>query len=367
MTPSPLLAPTGPPVPGVERVAVLRANAIGDFVVALPALEALRAAYPAAEITYLGAAWHPRLLEGRPGPWDRVVVVPAHPGVREGDSDRPDGARVRAFLEQQRAERYDLAVQLHGGGGNSNPFVRALGARLAVGSQDRGAPALDRVVPYLTYQHEVLRFLEVVGLVGAVPVTLEPRLTVTDADRRAAAAALPPGAPLVVVHAGATDPRRRWPPSSFAQVVDVLAARGAQVAVVGAGAADAAAAARIAAGARAPVHDLVDRLSLPATLGLLERAVLVVGNDSGPRHLAEAVGTATVAVYWCGNLITAGPLTRARHRVGVSFRSVCPVCGQDQGAGRCPHDPSFVADVPVDEVLFHALDLYGREAATAAA
>jgi ADP-heptose:LPS heptosyltransferase len=95
-------------------------------------------------------------------------------------------------------------------------------------------------------------------------------------------------------------------------------------------------------------------------VGVLARARLVIANDSGPRHLAAALGTPTVGVYWVGNVINAGPLLRARHRVGVSFRQACPVCGIDQasvGTERCPHDDSFVADVTVDEVLAHARDL----------
>ena len=362
-----LLDPPGPVVPGVRRIAVLRANAIGDFVLALPALAALRAAYPQAEITCLGTTWHPELLDGRPGPWDRCVVVPRYPGVRDGDGATRDSPEVRAFFAEQQRERYDLAVQLHGGGGNSNPFVRALGARLTVGMRDVGAPPLDRDVRYSCYQHEVHRFLEVVALVGAVPVELEPRLAVTDADRAAAEQALLGAGPVVAVHPGATDPRRRWPPERFAAVADAVAALGAQVVLVGHGEDDARAAEQIAAAMRAAVADLVGRLSLSAVLGVLERCRVVVGNDSGPRHLAAAVGTSTVGVYWCGNLINAGPLTRARHRVGVSFRATCPECGADQGAGRCAHDPSFVADVPEDAITASVLELYGASAGAAVA
>lgn len=359
--------PVGERVPDVRRIAVLRSNSIGDFVLALPALDALRAAYPAAQITYLGTSWHPELLEGRPGPWDRVVVVPPYPGVR-GDDEATRGTReVETFFEQQRKEHYDLAVQLHGGGGNSNPFVTRLGARISVGSRDVDAPALDRWIPYVHYQHEVLRFLEVVALVGAAPVRLEPRLQVTPADRAAAAAALPAGgAPLVAVHPGANDARRRWPLGSFAAVADTLATRGAEVVLVGA-AEDVPLATGIAAAMRHRPVNLAGRLPLSATLGVLERSALVLGNDSGPRHLAAAVGTATVAVYWCVNLINAGPLTRARHRVGVSFTAHCPVCGADQGHGRCDHDPSFVADVAVEEIARHAVELYENEAGSAAA
>lgn len=56
-----------------------------------------------------------------------------------------------------------------------------------------------------------------------------------------------------------------------------------------------------------------------------------------------------------------GPLTRARHRVSVSFRTTCPVCGVDQDGYRCRHDRSFVADVAVDEVRRNALDLYEEQ------
>jgi ADP-heptose:LPS heptosyltransferase len=355
---SALLEPAGDLVPHVERIVVLRSNGIGDFVLALPALWALRSAYPGAEITHLGTSWHPELLEGRLGPWDRVAVVPRYPGVRgeEGERDTPE---VRQFLAQQRAERYDLALQLHGGGGNSNPFVAALGARVTAGARDVGAPPLDRWTPYLPYQHEVHRFLEVVGLVGAVPVELEPRLPVSDVDRAAADEVLPADdRPLVAVHPGASDARRRWPSERFGEVGQALADRGALVVLVGSGADDEQAAEKIAAAMSSRPLDLVGRLSLGAMVGVLERCRVVVGNDSGPRHLAAAVGTATVGIYWCGNLINAGPLTRRRHRVGVSFRTVCPECGVDQGKERCPHDPSFVADVPVSEMRAASLDLY---------
>jgi ADP-heptose:LPS heptosyltransferase len=363
-----LLPPTGSPVRGVERIVVLRSNGIGDFVVAVPALAALRATYPDAEITYLGTTWHPELLEGRPGPWDRVLVVPPYPGVRGEDEATREAPEVAEFLAAQRAERYDLALQLHGGGGNSNPFVAALGARVTAGSRDAGAPPLDRWTPYVYYQHEVLRFLEVVGLVGAAPVQLEPRLEVTGEDRAAASEVLGDELdPLVAIHPGATDPRRRWPAESFAAVGQHLAERGARVVLVGHGEDDGRSAAAIAAAMSVPPLNLVGRLSMSATMGVLERSRVVVANDSGPRHLAAAVGTATVGVYWCGNLINAGPLTRARHRVGVSFRTTCPACGADQGRGRCEHNPSFVSDVPVEEVLPAALELFESAEATRAA
>ena len=225
---------------------MLRANGIGDFVVAVPALEALRAAYPGARITFLGLPWHAELLEGgraRGTRWTSSRRIRTW-----SPADAVDEARDRGLLRAAPGRaKYDLAVQLHGGGGNSNPFIERLGARVTAGACDtpRRAGRSTAGSRYAYYQHEVLRFLEVVGLVGAPPVTLEPRLALTAADVRHADAALPATAqPLVALHPGASDPRRRWPPASFAAVATRLADQGCRVAVVGHGPDDASAAAR---------------------------------------------------------------------------------------------------------------------------
>ena len=126
------------------------------------------------EIVLLGTDWHRSLLDGRPGPVDRVVPVPPTQG--EVDSGPEDPAAVEAFAAGMRAEGFDLAVQMHGGGRWSNPLTARLGARCTVGLRAPDAPPLDRTLPYSWYQSELLRYLELVGLVGAPPVTLHPRL-----------------------------------------------------------------------------------------------------------------------------------------------------------------------------------------------
>jgi len=357
-------------VEGVRKLAVLRANAIGDYLVSLPAVEALRAAYPAAELVLLGADWHAGFLAGRPGPVDRCLAVPPTTGVRDDQPPSLPGA-VDRFFARMRAERFDLAVQLHGGGRHSNPFVRRLGARVTAGSRTPDALPLDRTVPYTGHQHEIHRFLEVAAVVGAAPVTLEPRLEVTDADRAEASAVLAgDDRPLVVLHPGAKDPRRRWPVERLAVVGSELARKGARLAVVGT-ASERGLADRLldGLGLDGDAADLAGRLGLGGLAGLLEQATLLVGNDSGPRHLAAAVGTATVAVHWGVSLGTYGPLYRARHRAPTSWRLHCPTCGANglQEDCRTRHEASLVADVTVDEVLAEALDLLATETARASA
>lgn len=349
-------------VRGARRIAVLRANGIGDFVFALPALDALRAAHPSAEIVLLGLPWHERFLAGRPGPIDRVEVVPAWPGVR--DDEPADRAAQRAFFRRMVAERFDLALQLHGGGRNSNPFVRRLGARRTIGLQAEDAAPLDATVPYRYFQSEVQRCLEVAATAGAVPRGIQPHLCVTPDDFAEAENVLGGGGrPIVVLNPGAGDGRRRWPVEKFAEVGVRLSREGARVVITGA--AEDAPLATALRDALPAAEDLTGRLSLGGLLGVLARAAVVVSNDTGPLHLAAAVGVPTVGIYWCGNVINAGAATRTRHRVLMSWRLECPDCGADCMRVRCPHDGSFVADVPTSEVAAEALDLLAHARLTA--
>ncbi|MCP3804907.1 glycosyltransferase family 9 protein [Allokutzneria sp. A3M-2-11 16] len=327
------LGPLCAPVPDVRRIAVLRGGGLGDLFFAMPAIESLALAYPDAEITLVGTALHRDLLANRPGPVSEVLVLPSPESEGEFFASLPP---------------FDLAVQLHGGGRWSNPFLRRLGARCTVGPNTSDAVALDRPVPFTYFQNETMRWLEVAGFAGAPVAALEPSLAVTEADLTEAAAhlsGLPH--PVVTVHPGATDPRRRWP--HFAELITALGSR-AGVVVIG----------------TESEHPLLEGLpartltglSMSGLVGVLASSAVVVANDSGPRHLAHAVGTQTVSIYWMGNVINAGPAGRSRHGVHISWTSRCPVCGTDctrHDLGRCEHDASLVADVPVAEVLADVL------------
>jgi ADP-heptose:LPS heptosyltransferase len=361
------------PVPEVQRIAVLRANALGDFIFAIPALEALRVAYPAAELILIGAPWHARWLRDRPGPVDRVLVVPPAKGIRDACPDEVPSS-MDDFLAAARDERFDIALQMHGGGANSNPIVAELGARVTAGLRSPDAPPLDRWMRYVVYQPEVFRYLEVAGLVGAVPVTATPQVAVTVADlAEAHAVAGAPDRPRAALHPGATDTRRRWPAERFAAVADRLVMDGYEV-VMTATPAERELVGQVQAAARVPVRPLVGALSLGGLGGLYAECAVVVSNDTGPVHLAAAVGTPTVGIFWVGNVINCATPLRARHRPIVSWTIHCPVCGVDctrdiyphrPAAGDCGHRDSFVTDVPVEEVLEAVADL-AREPAVPA-
>ncbi len=158
------------------------------------------------------------------------------------------------------------------------------------------------------------------------------------------------------MHPGASDPGRRWPEKKFAAVGDALAAAGTQIVVTGTQAENHLVEAVIGS-MKVEAQNLCGRLSLGGLAGLFSRCKVLISNDSGPLHLAAAVNTPTVGIYWCVNLITAGLLTRTRHRPLISWLLECPVCRSNQIFEPCRHLASFVADIPIEEVVGAALDL----------
>lgn len=344
---------------GIRRIAVLRGGGLGDLMFALPAVSALAAAYPEAEITLLGTPVHQELLAVTGSPVSRVEILPHAEGVRPGIEDR---AAVDAFFTRTQGMGLDLAVQLHGGGRYSNPFLLRLGARHTVGTRTPDAAHLERSIPYLYYQHEPLRALEVAGFAGAYPRDLEARLVPSRHPDYHTRTDDGGGEPLVVIHPGATDPRRRWPAPRFADVARACAAEGFRVAVVGDRREQSLAAEIAAAAGSSRVRSVAGFLDMAELVAMLASASVVVGNDSGPRHLAQALGVPTVGIYWAGNIISAGALGRSLHRLHASWVTSCPVCGIDVTqvgwtAPRCPHDVSLVDRVPVAGVLDDVLSL----------
>ena len=174
-------------------------------------------------------------------------------------------------------------------------------------------------------------------------------------------------------------PRRRWPAERFAAVARRAADDGFRVLVVGdqqrkgtggngggarrracpAGTAQRGPAVRRE---RPQVASLAGKLGLGELAALLAGCSVVVANDSGPRHLAQALGTPTVGIFWAGNAINAAPLGRSLHRIHLGWATHCPVCGVDitqvgWTAPRCPHDESTVEAVAADAVYEDVLQL----------
>src|SRR5690606_7478073 len=117
----------------------------------------IRRAFPDAEITLIALPWAADFVTRFSHYVDRLLEFPGYPGLLEVDVHWP---RTEAFIAAARQYHYDLAIQLHGSGQTSNPFVLELGARCTVGYHEEGArSSLTIGAPYPVDQPEVLRNL----------------------------------------------------------------------------------------------------------------------------------------------------------------------------------------------------------------
>ena len=162
----------------IKKIAVLRANALGDFIVTLPALHAIRTAYPQAEIILLGKPWHKKFLVPGRSPIDRVIEVPVKKGIRVEADGKEDQLEERMFIEAMQKEQLDIAIHFQGNGLSANAFINQFNARLTVGLTSENAAPLDRSIDFYYYQSEVLRYLEVASLIGAKTAEIEPHINV---------------------------------------------------------------------------------------------------------------------------------------------------------------------------------------------
>ena len=350
-------------IDGVKKIAVLRANGLGDLIFVLPALDALRQTYPQAKIVYLGSEWHVRFIQGRVPSVDRAEIIPQTDGVLIEAEKEVNPREQRAFFERMQSEHFDLAFQMHGGGRYSNPFTRRLHAHLTFGAKSEDAEPLDFTIPYIFYQHEILRNLEIAALAGAVPTHLNPRLPVLSSDLEQVQPLLAKlGQHFVVIHPGSTDGRRRWSPAGYARVADDLTAAGFQVALSG-GEDEVDLTKQVAEAMHQPVINLCGMLTMDGLIGLVSQADLVITNNTGPLHLTLAVGGKAVGLFFAESVINALPLMRASYYPLIAWDRHCPLCGTfcdkaelDAPQGNsCSHNASFLNEITPEMVTQAAM------------
>jgi ADP-heptose:LPS heptosyltransferase len=303
-----------------RTIAILRALQLGDLLCAIPAWRALRRAFPEARIALIGLPWAYDFVGRFHRYLDEWIVFPGYPGLPE----RPFlFEAISDFIDCMRRRRFDLVLQMHGDGRITNRIAMLLEGRITAGFYGPGAPCPDpdRFCPYpddIAETHRHLRFIEFLGLPSEGD-DLEFPLTASDEEswrRIRDVHELRPGS-YVCVHPGGRGIHRRWPAEQFARVADALAEKGWRIIVTGTVEEQPLVETMERAMSSTPVN-LMGRTDLGGLAMLLNRARLLVTNDTGVSHMAVAFRLPSVVISTGSDPIRWGPLDRCRHRLLLS-------------------------------------------------
>ncbi|MEL6329406.1 MAG: glycosyltransferase family 9 protein [Planctomycetota bacterium] len=289
-----------------SRILLIRPSALGDVCRSVCVLVSLKSAYPEAEIDWLvqdgfadAVREHPDLDEVVPFPRKRLA------GFRPG--------AIASFVRELRSRRYDMVVDAQGLL-RSGLLALASGAPVRVGessAREGAGLCYSRTARTSRRMHSVDRMLAIARAAGAEPVA-DMRLYTTAADRGAAGELVPEGS--IVLAPTSRWPAKQWPARRFAELCSRLLARvDGQVAVVGGpGERDQCAPLLELAGRDPRVIDLIGATSVGRLMGVIERASLVVSNDSAAAHMAVGLETPLVAIYGPTDVSRVGPYRHGR-------------------------------------------------------
>ncbi len=343
------------------NILIVKLSSLGDVVHTLPALTTLRRHWPAARITWLAEPPAFEILRGHPA-LDRILVWPRRKwtGLLRAGRLPAAGRLLREFLRELRDTRFDLVVDFQGLAKSALWVAAARAAEKAgYGPGHRRREwawlACNRRVPVRDPRaHAVERNLQLLEGLGLPRLPLRYDFPILPENEREAAAllaelGLPAGVPFVAASVLTRWPAKNWTPEGFAQTADALALRGLPVVLTGA-AEDRAALDAVAAVQRSPVRRLDGRTSLKTLAAVFRRARVVLSTDTGPLHIAVAVGTPVVALFGPTDPGYTGPYGDGH----VVLRSAvpCSPCFQKTCRTRLvePHacmrrlEPSVVAD-----------------------
>jgi lipopolysaccharide heptosyltransferase I len=327
---------------------IVRLGALGDVVHAIPVAAALRRAFPAARIDWLVSAKHREILDLVPV-IDRRVVI-------NDRSDAIGGSSLLAAIRELRGGRYDVAIDLQGliksallarssGAprviGFASSYARERAARLFY--SDAHDPGRGGLYDRRETRHVVEINLGILAKVGIAEPAVEFPIENASSDvaRRIADQT---GGRYALLNPGAAWPNKRWPPDRLAALAVHLRERHRLASVVlwGPGE-EALASAVVAAASGAAVMSPQTRIA--DVVALARRAAVMVSGDTGPTHIATALGTPLVGIYGPTRPSRNGPMSALD--ITVSRDTIC----QCHHLRRCRLDRMCLLDIEVAEVV----------------
>ena len=340
------------PFAGFGNILIRGTNWIGDAVLTLPALAAVRNTFPAARVAVLAKPWVAEVYALCPE-IDEVILY-RRPGIHEGF------AGMVRLAGELRLRRFDAAILLQNAiEAAILSCLAGIPVRAGYGTDGRGLLLTHSVKKTrgLGKLHQTQYYLEMVKALGCREAAKEPSLATTPEHESLAESlldrlGLTGKRPLIGMAPGAAyGPAKRWLPERFAAVADrLIRDEGASVLLFGS-AGDRPAAASVVRNASVSLTDIAGQTDLREAIAVMARCDLFISNDSGLMHLAAALGVPTVAIFGSTNPLTTGPV--GRHSVIVRQDVDCSPCLKTD----CPTDFRCMKRITADSVLEAARSL----------
>jgi ADP-heptose:LPS heptosyltransferase len=297
----------------IKKIAIFRALQLGDLLCAIPAIRALRHAYPQAHITLLSMPWAESLVTRFPIYFNSFVHFPGYPGLPE---QKFTPKAFTAFLSVIQEEAYDLVLQMQGNGTLVNPMIELLGGRYTAGfcTPNDYCPNKDLFMEYPNGIHEVERHIRLMQHLGISSQGTDLEFPITQKDEQDFAALQLPVIPqqYVCIHPGSRGRWRQWPVEHFAAMADYAANKGLQIVITGTGD-ELAIVQDVAKQMSANALVVAGKTSLGAVAVLLKRAFALVSNCTGVSHIAAALQTPSVVISMDGEPERWAPLNTELH------------------------------------------------------
>jgi heptosyltransferase I len=305
---------------GPNRICIVRLSALGDVCLVVPLVRALQRSFPAAQITWvIGQAAH-QLVDGLDGV--QFVVV--------------DKRKLLSSWRQLRARSFDalLAVQASF---RAHVLLSAIRAQTRVGFDSTRAKDFHRWfvnqrIP-AGEQHLLDSFLSFASALRAKPSAIEWRLPIHERDHEFARAHLPGNTTWLAVNPMASKPERNWLPDRYAAVIDhvVSSQRWKVVLTGGPGATEAAFAAQAVAAVKHKdaITNLVGKTTPKQLAAVLSRTRALLAPDTGPVHIATAMGTPVIGLYAVAPSKLSGPYASPALVIDKFPEAVRTILGQD--------------------------------------
>jgi heptosyltransferase II len=278
------------------KILIIALNGIGNLILATPMIASLKQSFPHARITVLALKDSASVVEGN-HLIKKTIVYPAEKSL----------FRRIAFLLALRGEKYDVSVYPYP---NTNIMSALIG--FIIGAKTRvnftcklfcfELGFLDTmIVPVDFDKHDVDKNLDLAFALGAKKTTKKMFIQIRESDRNGAkkllSGRLGRNDLLVAMHIGSKESARIWPTENFAEVADELCKNPRVKVVLIGGGNEAQMVGRFPQFKNSSIINLINKTAIPESAAILEKCKLIIANDSGPVHMASAVGTLALVIY----------------------------------------------------------------------